>query len=192
MILHTQLLSEFVLIRGNAWLIHSQWPETPNLLIWPSLPRNHNCKKERKQNMADRRIKEQLHTARRFWRFPLSLCPFVPLHLMGYETFAQNKPNPGAPGTTAISFIQRIYPNIPLRSAPKNKPNSNPNKLADAPVAGQSRFYPNCRSYPSSAPILPRRNTTPVPMPFPSVPGRHPTYDIRHTTYDLTSSPGRG
>ena len=37
MILHSQPLSEFVFIRANSWLIHSQWPETPNLSILPSL-----------------------------------------------------------------------------------------------------------------------------------------------------------
>jgi len=38
MILNSQLLSEFVLIRANSWLIYSQCPETPKLPIPPILP----------------------------------------------------------------------------------------------------------------------------------------------------------
>jgi len=38
MILNSQLLSKFVLIRANSWLINSQRPETPKLPIPPILP----------------------------------------------------------------------------------------------------------------------------------------------------------
>jgi hypothetical protein len=38
MILNSQPLSEFVLIRANSWLIYSQCPETPKLPIPPILP----------------------------------------------------------------------------------------------------------------------------------------------------------
>ena len=41
MILHSKPLSEFVLIRANWWLIHSQWSEPPEPPIHPSLPRIH-------------------------------------------------------------------------------------------------------------------------------------------------------
>ena len=41
MILHSKPLSEFVLIRANWWLIHSQWSEPREPPIHPSLPRIH-------------------------------------------------------------------------------------------------------------------------------------------------------
>ena len=52
--------------------------------------------------------------------------------------FPQNKPNPQNPKTDPNSYTTRTYTNIPLRPARKNKPKTNPTKLADAPVAGQS------------------------------------------------------
>jgi len=50
MILYSQPLPEFVLIRANSWLIHSQWPEPPNPPILPNLPENYNVIMQNKPN----------------------------------------------------------------------------------------------------------------------------------------------
>ena len=48
---------------------------------------------------------------------------FVPPWLCGHESIMQNKPNCRNDKTNATSCAPKIYINMSLRSAPKNKPN---------------------------------------------------------------------
>ncbi len=64
MILHSQSLSEFVSIRANSWLIHSQWPETPNRPIQPSLPGNYDVIMQNKPNPQNTKTNATSFTAK--------------------------------------------------------------------------------------------------------------------------------
>ena len=97
-LIHSQASSEFVPIRVNSWLIHSQCPETPNLPILPFLPL----------------VLLSL--------VPCALPPFVPLCLCGYESITQNKPNSPKPKTTVTYYATKLYANTRLRPTRKNKP----------------------------------------------------------------------
>jgi len=54
---------------------------------------------------------------------PLSNLPIQPSLLENYDVIAQNKPNFQNAEITVTSYAKKTYPNIPLRSARKNKPN---------------------------------------------------------------------
>ena len=70
MILHSQPLSEFVLIRANSWLIHSPWPETPNLPIQPSLPKNYDVIMQNKPNFLKAKTNATLFTTKNYEQKP--------------------------------------------------------------------------------------------------------------------------
>ena len=137
MILHSQPLPEFVSICENlchrcSWLIHSQYSETPDPPILPSLPL----------------VFLSL--------VPCALPPFVSPQgapgascLSGYASITQNKPNSLNSKTSATGYTTKSYTNIPPRSTPKNKPKQT-----------QSQACPDCQSHLHSAPIFSSRNAT--------------------------------
>jgi len=103
MILNSQPLPEFALIRENSWLVHSF---CPSLLSRPS------C-----------RLCPCLLCFSSLCTF-VSSCPRQgPLWLSGYKSIMQNKPNFRKPGIAATPYSAKSSTNIPLHAARKNKPN---------------------------------------------------------------------
>jgi len=66
MILHSQSLSKFVLIRGNSWLIYSRHSETPNPPILPKLPGNHGVIAQNKPNSQKTKTNTNSATAKNY------------------------------------------------------------------------------------------------------------------------------
>ena len=92
MILNSQLLSEFVLIRANSWLIYSQCPETPKLPIPPILPLV---------------LLSLIPCA----LMPLCLVLFSPSCLRGHQSIMQNKANFKMGKMTISTVTTKCYAN---------------------------------------------------------------------------------
>jgi len=93
-------------------------------------------------------------------------------------TNRENKPNSKYPKITPTSYTARIYPNIPLRTTRKNKPNSNRGQ-ADIPmhIGTQS---PLTQAQPNHTPPIP-----PARLPAP----RSTLHASRFTKYSLAETP---
>jgi len=112
---------------------------------------------------------------------PCALPPFVPSCPCGQQSITQNKPNSQNAEIHATSYATKIYENIPLRSARKNKPNQTQSRTQVSsifPALRNTRYAirdtnpisPPRRFTLHACPLGEIRDTNPIP----------PRYDIRH------------
>jgi len=80
-------------------------------------------------------------TYKRFLRFALSLCSFVPQCLCGYESIMQNKANLLDTQMSVSSVKTKYYENKRLCSRGKNKPNQTQFKALKEMVKTSAGFF---------------------------------------------------
>jgi len=106
MILHSQSLSKFVLIRGNSWLSHSRHSETPDQPILPKLPENHGVIAQNKPNSQNKQIPTTSFPSRAYTNLPLRPTP-------------KNKPNQTQfPGANMRQQARSVSAGVPPKPDP--------------------------------------------------------------------------